>query len=167
MRRNPFTIAMLLVGLAAAPALAHGRGEGGAPLMDPGMLDRVAHELNLDAATTAKIKDKLVAAKKQHIQLKADHDAAEVDLRRMLDEENPNRDAVFKQLDLVAQKRVAMEKLKIGTLLDVRAMLTPDQRAKLKEMHGRMHGPRGHDRDDDDDDNGPPPPKGPPPPPAR
>jgi Spy/CpxP family protein refolding chaperone len=149
--------ALFALSMAAAPALARppGGGPDGPPMLNPERIDRLAGELNLPPQTVSRIKERLYAAKKEHVKLRADVESARLELHQMLDQDNPERSAVLRQVEAVGQKEIALQKLKIGALLDVRAMLTPEQRQKLRtleEEHGRGKKGKRHGRDDDGPD---------------
>ncbi len=154
--------ALFALSLAATPALARPGGDDhhrGPPMLNPERIERMADDLGLAPQALDKIKERLHAAKKEHVQLRAELDAAKLELHRLLDQDAPDKAAVLRQVDAVGQKKQAIEKLKIAALLDVRSMLTPEQRQKLRtlqEDRGRGKGKKGKGKDrGDDDDRGP------------
>ena len=132
--------AVLLVDASAAWAGPHGRGKGPGHgrMLSPEMLERAADRLGLDDATLKSVKDQAYAAQKEMITLKADLQRARLDLRRMLDGEQPDRSQVMSQVDTVSKLQTALHKKRLGLMLDIRAMLTPDQVKQLKSMRGEM-----------------------------
>jgi Spy/CpxP family protein refolding chaperone len=124
---------LLFVGLAQAKGNKHSkRGPGG--MLTPRNIDRVASKLQLDEATVTQLKDRVYAAEKEGIGLKAQLEEARLELRRALDSAEPNRDVVMAKIDEVGRLHTAVRKHKTGLMLDLRAMLTPGQRAELKEL---------------------------------
>jgi len=124
---------LLFVGLAQAKGNKHSkRGPGG--MLTPRNIDRVASKLNLDEATVTQLKDRVYAAEKEGIGLKAQLEEARLELRRALDSAEPKRDVVMAKIDEVGRLHTAVRKHKTGLMLDLRAMLTPGQRAELKEL---------------------------------
>ncbi len=124
---------LLFVGLAQAKGNKHSkRGPGG--MLTPRNIDRVASKLSLDEATVTQLKDRVYAAEKEGIGLKAQLEEARLELRRALDSAEPQRDVVMAKIDEVGRLHTAVRKHKTGLMLDLRAMLTPAQRAELKEL---------------------------------
>ncbi len=124
---------LLFVGLAQAKGNKHSkRGPGG--MLTPRNIDRVAAKLNLDEATVTQLKDRVYAAEKEGIGLKAQLEEARLELRRALDNADPDRATVMNKIDEVGRLHTALRKHKTGLMLDLRAMLTPDQRAELKAL---------------------------------
>ncbi len=124
---------LLFVGLAQAKGNKHSkRGPGG--MLTPRNIDRVASKLNLDEATVTKLKDRVYAAEKEGISLKAELENARLELRRTLDSAEPDRAEVMANIDAVGRLHTTLRKHKTGLMLDLRAMLTPGQRAELKSL---------------------------------
>ncbi len=168
-RRLLMSAALLcVVGLGFAQARPHGRHGRDGGLLKPEAVDRLAAQLSLDPAVTQRLKEKLHAVRLETIAVKAQLKAAQRTVREQLAQETPDRAAVMAALDAVGAARTALRKLKTGALLDVRAELTPEQRAKLKTLRGAYSGRRARrarggegrrpDRDDGDGPPAPPPP---------
>jgi Spy/CpxP family protein refolding chaperone len=148
------TLCLALSTLAALPALAQpgGRGRGGPhgrggpgggveQLANPDRIDGIAERIGLDDATVKRIKDIVYDAHKEEIQLKAAMKTARVDLRRALDDDAPDRAKVMRLVERVGDAGVKHQQHRIGTMLDIRALLTPDQVKQLAQMRRerRMH----------------------------
>ncbi len=157
--------AVLLVGGAA---WAGPGGRGPDALLDPGRLDRAAERLGLDDGTLAKVKARAYAAQKEAITAKAELKVARIELHRLLDTDAPDKEAVLAQVERVGQLETALRRLKVSALLDIRGMLTPEQRAKLKTMkRGRRDREGRRGRRGPRDRRGPPDAPPPPPPPGE
>lgn len=128
--------------LASGAAFAGPGGRGPDALLDPGRLDRAAERLGLDDATLEKVKARAYAAQKEAITAKAELKVARIELHRLLDADAPDKAAALAQVDRVGQLESALRRLKVSALLDIRGMLTPEQRAQLKTM---KRGRRGRD----------------------
>ena len=85
-----------------------------------------------------------IDAEKASIQNRANLELGHLELRELLRADNPDRDAIMKKLDEVNSLHGQMEKQRVGTLLDARAVLTPEQLKKVKEFMER--GPGGMER---------------------
>ncbi|MCB9536241.1 MAG: periplasmic heavy metal sensor [Myxococcales bacterium] len=162
--------ALLLAG-GVAWAGPGGRGPGGRgpdALLDPGRLDRAAERLGLDDATLEKVKARAYTAQKEAITAKAELKVARIELHRLLDTDAPDKKAVLAQVERVGQLETTLRRLKVSALLDIRALLTPEQRAQLKTMQrGRGHREGRRGRRGPRDRRGPPDAPPPPPPPGE
>ena len=140
-----------LAAVAAADPPDSPRGPGGwhhgppgPPPLD-GILDRHADELGLDPAVRARIHD-LAAQSRQAAQplddeLRTLHEG----MRAMLEQESPSADAVMQQADRIGAAETDLHKQRLQTMLAIRALLTPDQRAKLVQIF-EAHRQRWHAR---------------------
>ena len=107
---------------------AHGPHEGR-------FLDEYADRLGLDDATREKVRANIDASRAESEPLRDRvHDGYHT-LRKLLMQDAPDRDAVMKQAEKVGELRIALAKLRLATLLDVRALLTPEQRAEMMAIH--------------------------------
>ncbi len=125
------------------PARAQGPGEGpgGAP---PRMERRaeVRHrheqmlrELDLTKEQREKVAELRERAERSAIRLRADLQTARLDLRRMVRAERADRMAINRQIDRIAQMRAEMEKARVAAMLDIRDVLTPEQRERARERY--------------------------------
>jgi Spy/CpxP family protein refolding chaperone len=149
----PLTLAATLALVLTAP-LAHAgpgqRGEDGPRAeVHLRLLERSAEQLGLDEATLGRIKDRVYEAEKTGIDLKARLELEKLELRRALDDDNHAKADVMKRIEEVGRLETELRKHQIGLMIDVRAMLTPDQRDALRKMTrrgGRKHGGKSHRR---------------------
>lgn len=125
-----------------------GKRKGG-KLLNPRHFERLADELALDPQLRASLAAQLEAARADRDrQREAVHTEKEA-LRTLLDADVPDRAAVLAQLDRIGAAKLSMKKLEVTAMLDMRAALSPEQRAQLKAKmqarrarHGK-HGKRG------------------------
>lgn len=133
-------IALLLTGLlAAGSAFARKGPEHGGPVgaeFNLRMLERAAGRLGLEDATLGKIKDRVYQAEKKGIDLRARLELAKLELRRTLDADAPSKDDAMKRIAEVGRLETELRQHQIGLMLDVKAMLTPEQRQMLEQMRG-------------------------------
>ena len=136
-----------IASLAALLALLLFAGQGFARSPFPGdfmeghgdheerFLDAYADRLGLDEETREKIRAKIDASRSASEPLRDQvHDGYRA-LRELLMQDAPNRDAVMQQAQEVGELRISLAKLRLATLLDVRALLTPEQRAEMIAIH--------------------------------
>ena len=127
----------------------HGRhGPGG--LLNPKRIDRLAEKLQIDDSTLARIKERVFEGHKAGIAMHAELKVARLELHRLLDQDNPDKNEVMQQIERIGVLATEQRKHRVGLLLEVRAMLTPEQRTKLKRLkpfkeRRQRRGRRGHD----------------------
>ncbi len=79
-------------------------------------------------------------------------DVARTQLDELLMEDDPDVEAVMTQIEILGDAETALRQFDIGELIEMRSLLTPEQRDALGElMRGRRPGPPPH--------HGPPPPR--------
>ena len=124
----------------------HGKmGPHGNPCM---MLKNHAKEIGLTDEQLAQIEKLCTEAEKAMIALRAKVDTLHVDMRNEMEKDNPDRDVVFKLHDEIHTLKGELGKLRLTLMLDIKDLLTPEQRAKCKElreqkrmeMKNRIHG---------------------------
>ena len=109
-------------------------------------LEEKINGLNLDDATRTAlhkaIDEERVAQDDTRSQLRKAHR----DLRAMLQLDNPNENAVLAQSEMIGGLETAQRKQALHTMLTIRALLTPEQRASLREAM-RPHGTLKQDQE--------------------
>lgn len=145
----PFALVLAALLVAGGTALARkGPGHRGGPdgpraEFNLRMLERAAGQLGLDDATLSRIKDRVYESEKTGIDLKAKLELAKLELRRALGADEPVKADVMKRVAEVGDLETRLRQHQIGLMLDVRAMLTPEQRKQLKQMRGERRERRG------------------------
>lgn len=107
--------------------------------------------LDLSDAQREKMRAIHERTQRSQIQARADLQIATLDLRQLMHADRPDRAAIDRQIDKVAQMRAAQHKAHAGALLEARALLTPEQQKKLHELQADPHRgprPRGDDSRD-------------------
>ena len=132
----PLALALCTLAATLAHAGPGQRGEHG-PGADVRLLERSAEQLGLDEATLARIKDRVYEAEKIGIDLKAQLKLQKLELRRALDDDNHAKADVMKRIEEVGRLETELRKHQIGLMIDVRAMLTAEQRDALRKMTRR------------------------------
>lgn len=127
------------------PGMREGRMRGGSVdagfqdiLRDPEMVKTLA----LDEKQIEKIKALNTQSQKDMIDWNAKLQHAGLGLADLMGQEEPNEDAVLKALDETSQMRNEMSKLRIKHLFAVRAIMTPEQRQKARELMKAKMGER-------------------------
>lgn len=121
------------VGAASARAGEHHGGKHGRPPLDE-LLERHAERLGLDGEALARIRAVEDASRPEHERLADALHALRREMREKLGEESPDRDAVMALADRIGAAETALDKHRLATLLEIRALLTPAQRQELKRI---------------------------------
>jgi Spy/CpxP family protein refolding chaperone len=147
---------LLLAGLAGAAGQDAGSAgrpfgpwshhrPGPPPLGD--VLARHAGELGLDADTLARIRVIAETARAEEQPLVEQLGTLHQAMHKLLDADAPKADDVMQQADQIGAMETALRKHQLGTLLEIRALLTPEQRQKLvqifAERKARWHAREG------------------------
>mgnify|MGYP001148763959 CR=1 FL=1 len=107
---------------------------GRMPMMGgPNIMD-FAEKLKLTDEQKDKIKAILVAHMKDMINKRAELETAEIDLKELMDKEEPDLNTLERQIQKIAMLEATMKLSQIKTMLDAKAILTPEQKATLKEI---------------------------------
>jgi Spy/CpxP family protein refolding chaperone len=116
--------------LAAGPALAKGRHGHG---MLQARLEKHLEELGLEPERLEAVRALLDASRQAHEQHREQMRAAFDEMHALLDQDLPDEAAVMSQVERIGELRTEGHKAMLHTLLAVRAELTPEQRAALRE----------------------------------
>jgi Spy/CpxP family protein refolding chaperone len=135
------------LGLAAAATAKPGHGPDG-PGSGPRMLERKLEGLELPADTRAKIEALFAAARPSQDALREQIRGARQSLDALLGQDAVDEAAVMAQADALGALMTERRKQELATLIQVRGLLTPEQREKLtqqmREHRGRGWHARGH-----------------------
>jgi Spy/CpxP family protein refolding chaperone len=135
---------------AAPPGMDHGPPRG-----DPaGLFERNAERLGLEPEVLATIQrivqESRAQAETLHRQTRAAHEA----MHALLSQERPDEAAVMRQAEIVAALELDQRKNRLRSILAIRELLTPQQRAELVKLRSeewgarRRRGPLGACTDD-------------------
>jgi Spy/CpxP family protein refolding chaperone len=116
---------------------AMGDGMGMGP--GPGMFAHMTRALDLSDTQREKLAAIHERQQRRDIQARADLQIARLDLRKAMSAEKPDGFAINTQIDRAAKLRSDMAKAHVASLLEARALLTPEQQKQMREMH--MKGP--------------------------
>jgi len=131
MRVKTLLIAVGLVLLMAAAAL-------GNPVKDR---VRFKQKLNLSDQQAEQLKELNFNTAKELIQMKADLKTAQLEMKRMIAERNPDKEALFRKLDEISRIQAEMKKVHLEKKLALREILTEEQLDKVREMKQRQFQP--------------------------
>lgn len=130
-------------------------GPGGRGGMGPGMrrggMGSAMRMLDLTPEQKKRMADIRDRQERSAIRAQADMRIAQLDLRKLMRADSPDRRAIESQLDKLGSMRTSMQKSRVGMMFDMRAVLTQEQRDKLKDWR-ENGGPRGGERGGSDSD---------------
>ncbi len=156
--------------LAADVAAGPGPGPGGAMGPGPGGMgpggrrgagmgrgpgaQELREKLNLSADQKAKIADIRDRQVRAAIPIQGDLRIAGLDMRKLMRADKPDLKAIEAQIDRVSELRASLQKSRVASMLEARAVLTPAQQKLMREYGGRRgmgmldgpgmgHGPEG------------------------
>jgi Spy/CpxP family protein refolding chaperone len=139
-RPRPFFAATLalvlglpLYAMAKGDGHGHGHRRHGPPSLAR-MLEKNAERLNLDATTLARIQDIATARKDRTKEMRVRAREERVKLHDMLQADNPSEGAVMAQVDILGDLHTDLQKERLSTMLEIRALLTPEQKAELAKL---------------------------------
>jgi Spy/CpxP family protein refolding chaperone len=111
------------------------------PHHDPGaFIEENAEALNLDAETLSAIRSIVEASKSTGDQLHAELRELHEGMKALLSQDTPDESAVMKQIDSIGAAEVEMHKHRLGTMLEIRALLTPEQREEMTRLREDSRG---------------------------
>jgi Spy/CpxP family protein refolding chaperone len=126
-------IALLAAAGVVPSARAEHRGKHERPPLDD-LLERHAERLGLDAETLASIRAVEDASHPEHERLADALHALRREMREKLGEDAPDREAVMALADRIGAAETELDKHRLSTLLEIRSLLTPEQRKELVEI---------------------------------
>ncbi|HKA24555.1 MAG TPA: Spy/CpxP family protein refolding chaperone [Candidatus Eisenbacteria bacterium] len=136
-------------------------GRGGPGMCGPGrgrgMRDGMGMgfgALDLSSDQKKRLADIRDRQQRSAIRSQADLRIAELDLRKLMRADTPDRRAIESQLDKIGSMRTAMQKSRVGMMFDMRSVLTQEQRDQWKDWrenggpHRERHGSSGSSESD-------------------
>lgn len=117
-------------------SFGHGPGPGGPGHLPPHMLQnpKVAEKLGLEEAQIDQIKDLNYDTESESIAIEAKVRQAELNLRRELEEDNPDETKVMGLIEQVGTLNIKRTQLDMRRNLSVRRILTKEQQQKAREL---------------------------------
>ena len=100
---------------------------------------RLAQQLGITDDQKHKMDDIFLQHRLKLIDLDASLEKQEVQLRPMIEADQPDEGKVLAQIDAIAQARAELEKANARMLFDIRKTLTADQWKKLKALREEHH----------------------------
>jgi Spy/CpxP family protein refolding chaperone len=139
LRLQPTLLALIVLFALAADATARPpsggsfAGRHGADRHER-FLEKHAERLGVDDETRQAIEARFESSRAQAEPIRDALHASHGALREMLHAEEPDRSAIMSQAEAIGQLETELRKLRLATLLEVRAMLTEEQRSEMIAM---------------------------------
>jgi Spy/CpxP family protein refolding chaperone len=109
---------------------------GNMPMKNPDMMDYI-EKLQLTQEQRDKIDSAKIAHTKDMIRKNADRDIAQIELDEIMRKDEPNLTAIGDQLKKIANMEADLKFAQIKVMLDIKALLTKEQKDNLKMMMER------------------------------
>jgi len=110
------------------------------------VLERNADRLGLDPAVEQEIRAIASASRAESERTRALLDAAHERMHALLAVDLPDEPAVMQQAERIGALETDERKSRLRGMLQIRALLTPEQRALLVEIHEERRSRRGDER---------------------
>ena len=122
------------------------RGPGGPPSRR--FIERHAERLGIDEDTQSSIRAIVDGSHTTGREIRQSLDQAEQEMRGLLQQETPDKDAVLHQAEKIGMLRIKEQQNRLQAMLQIRALLTPEQRQAINQLrkddrpHRRRRGRR-------------------------
>jgi len=126
-------VAVATVGFAQPPSGGHHRGDGGHHRghRAAGFIEEHAARLGLDDETREAIDEIVDESRMRARELRGELRGLHDEMYDLLSQETPDEAAVMQQAEAIGQVETALHKHRLETLIKIRALQTPEQRAEL------------------------------------
>jgi Spy/CpxP family protein refolding chaperone len=140
MKKAITLLVALMLSLGTAVALA---GPGHAP---PALKRKFMKKLGLDSKQIKKIEDLTYRADREKLDIRHEIQKNHLDLEQLMSAEKPNEAAIFSKLEKISALELKLKKNRIGLMLKVKTILTPQQWEKLQEFQAARQAKRREKR---------------------
>jgi Spy/CpxP family protein refolding chaperone len=108
---------------------------------DPGaFIEENAESLGLNDETLSAIRSIVAESKDTGDQLHSKLRELHKGMKALLSQGTPDESAVMKQVDAIGAAEVEMQRHRLGTMLEIRALLTPEQREEMTRLREDSRG---------------------------
>jgi Spy/CpxP family protein refolding chaperone len=130
------SVAALLVGVAVA-GVSVAQPPFGGPHRDRGpgrFIEENATQLGLDDETREAIETIVDESRDKAQEIRAEIHGLHREIHALLSQETPREAAVMQQAEAIGKAETKLHKHRLGTLIKIRALLTPEQREELMQI---------------------------------
>ena len=158
MRLGMACVLALAAALAATGASAledeRGPGGGGTHHAKFWRRDKIRHQLRLTDDEIDKLEDILARNRQRLEDMKADVKKKRTTLDALLTDDRTDEATILGQVDLIEHARAKLGKARVTMLLEMRRVLTPEQRRQLAQLRDKDKRKRGTDPASSDEKEG-------------
>ena len=140
MKKAITLLVALMLSLGTAVALA---GPGHAP---PALKRKFMKKLGLNNKQIRKIDDLTYRADREKLDIRHEMEKNRLDLEQLMSADKPNEAAIFSKLEKISALELKLKKNRIGLMLKVKAILTPEQWDKLQDFQAARQAKRREKR---------------------
>jgi len=140
MKKAIILLVALMLSLGTAVALA---GPGHAP---PALKRKFMKKLGLDGKQIKQIDDLTYRADREKLDIRHEIEKNHLDLQQLMSADKPNEAAIFSKLEKISALELKLKKNRIGLMLKIRAILTPEQWEQLQEFQAARQAKRREKR---------------------
>lgn len=133
-------LAALVTGLAEESA-DESRDDSGYSMQKQG--EGLGAKLGLSDEKRAELKEQIQQMRQQMIELKSERDATQKEIEQLLEADSIDESAVWKAVDKMTQVTGDILKARVKTRIEISKLLTPEQKARMKELRQQMKQRRG------------------------
>ena len=134
---NMLGVLVVLLAVTTLGFEASARGTGHRSRPGPAGVSAFAEKLGIDAQTRAKIEVIEDEGRTESRALRLRLKVLKAELRELLGDEEPDEARVMSKADTIGEIETQGRKIRLRTMIRVRALLTPDQRHKLVRIHAK------------------------------
>lgn len=98
------------------------------------ILRRHADKLGISEEVLSQIEDVVMQAREQQREIRRDIKKLQADVHYEMDADSPDRSKVMDLIRETGELKIKQHQARISVLLDIRSVLTPDQRRTLKKL---------------------------------
>lgn len=113
----------------------------GMPEPDVDIPPGVVEKLGLSKEQKQRLEKLQMEMEKENIKVQAELRIKRLELKSLLDEENPNRKEIDKKVQEIGGLHTQLLKNKVYSILELKKVLTPEQEEKLKTMRRQFQKP--------------------------
>lgn len=107
---------------------------------------RLAGKLDLTDEQKESWEEIRYQSQKSRIDIQADLKKARLDLWHEMQKENPDKESIMKLADEVGEYQTELKKISLSNLIEVKQILTPEQREKAKGLLGKWKANRNRSK---------------------
>ena len=135
-------LAGALLGTMALATVAFAGPRGGGPME---RITEMAAEIGLDDAQVSEIQTLMEDSRDDGKAIREQLREAKGEMKDLMGAQSPDRAAIMGQIDEISDLKAELKKVRVGTMLDIRGILTPEQFEQLQELRKERRAERQHD----------------------